>query len=42
MLNTRSLIFREKIRNLSLLFKRHELVDFEPNVNDSKRSQAYL
>lgn len=41
-LHTRSLISREKIKNISLLFTRHALVDFESHVKDSKRSQAYL
>ena len=41
-LHTRSLISRQKIKNISLLFKRHALVDFESHVKDSKRSQAYL
>lgn len=38
----RGFISREEIQIISLLFKRHELADFEPNVKDFKRSRAYL
>lgn len=41
-LHRRSLISREKIQSISLLFKRHDLVDCESNGKDSKRSHAYL